>query len=347
MKKPKQFRFYQIIKQFQIALIIIAIFLAHLVIPFKVSAATLTKTTILEIGGASNVNPMIVSDGQELAVDFKTVASGATTASINFNNFTGGSVNATQTISSTNCTNYFPNATLLPGGSLSASGSGTTISISNITALSATTEYCTILTSNTAVTNPGSGGVYSALVTVGADSQNAAFDVLASGANAYSVTGTVAPSFTMSLSGTTDNFASNLSSSSLSLSPGITATINTNAVSGWFLWAEDSNAGLHSTQQAHTIATVSTGSNHTMNGGTIGTEAYALGVTVDNTTNYAYGGGTTGGGLSTTIFEEIATNAAPASNVTTVLHELADISGTTQPATDYTDTITVIGAGSF
>ncbi len=308
-------------------------------------AATLTKATVLELGGASNANPMIVSAGQAFALDFKTVAAGATTASVNFSNFTGGTVNAVQTISSTGCTTYFPNATLLPGA-LSASGSGTTISISSITALSATTEYCTVLTSISAVTNPASGGVYSALVTVGADTQTAAFDVLSSGANAYSITGTVTPSFTMSLSGSSDTIAT-LSAVSLTLSTGITVTINTNAASGWNLYAMDSNAGLHSTQAAHTVPSVAAGSNQTMNGGTIGTEAYALGVSANATTNYAYNGGTTGGALSSTAFNRVATSGTTAANVTQVLHELVDIAGTTQPGTDYTDTITVIGAGQF
>lgn len=311
----------------------------------KVFAATLTKATVLELGGASNANPMIVSAGQQVALDFKTVGSGATTASVNFNNFGGGTVNATQSISSTGCTTYFPTATPLPG-SLSASGSGTTVSISSITALSATTEYCTVLTSTSAVTNPSSGGVYSALITVGSDSQTAAFDVLASGANAYSITGTVSPAFTMSLSGSSDTI-STLSAAALTVSTGVTVTINTNAASGWNLYAMDSQAGLHSTQASHTISSVAAGSNVTMNGGAIGTEAYALGVSANATTNYAYNGGTTGGALSNTAFNRIATSATTAANVTQVLHELVDIAGTTQPGTDYTDTITVIGSGQF
>jgi len=330
-----------------ILLLLLAVLVANFafLLP-KAFASSLTKTSILEIGGASNANPMIASDGQQVVLDFKTVGSGSTTASVNFNNFSGGTVNTTQSISSTGCTTYFPNATLLPGGSLAASGSGTTVSITGITALAATTEYCTILTSTTAVTNPVAG-VYSALVTVGSDSQTAAFDVLASGANAYSITGTVAPTFTMSLSGTTDSFGSNLSASALTVSTGITATVSTNAASGWSLYAKDSNAGLASASAGHTIASVSPGSNVTMNGGSIGAEKYALGVSTNNTANYAYNGGTTGGGLSSSAYNQIATSSSAGSNVTQVLHELADISASTQPGADYTDTVTVIGTGSF
>src|SRR5258708_4221756 len=170
------------------------------------SAAALTNTTIQELGGASNVTPMIASTGQSFALDFKTVGAGATSATINFNNFGAGTVNATQTISNVGCTTYFPNATLLPG-STTAAGATTIVTISSITALAATTEYSTILTSTTAMTNPVAG-VYSALVTVGSDSKIAAFDVLASGANAYSITGSISPTFTMSLSGSGDCIAS-------------------------------------------------------------------------------------------------------------------------------------------
>lgn len=317
-----------------------------IVVP-KASASTLTKTSILELGGSSFANPMIASDGQQLAVDFKTVAAGANTVSINFNNFSGGTVNGTQSVSSTGCATYFPSATPL-AGTLAASGSSNTITVTGISPnLSATTEYCVILTSTTAVTNPSTPAVYSALVTVGSDSQNAAFDVLSSGSNAYSITGTVAPTFTMSLSTTTDTFPGNLSAAALTLSSGVTATVNTNAPYGWGLYAMDSNAGLHSTTAGHTVNSVSTGSNHTMNGGTIGTEAYALGISANATANYAYGGGTTGGGLSSSAYNEVASSASAANGVTQVFHELADISPTTQAGNDYTDTITVIGAGQF
>src|SRR5581483_9647711 len=67
----------------------------------KAYAGTLSKTTILELGGSSFASPMITSAGQQLAIDFKTSGSGATTASINFNNFSGGTVNATQSIATT------------------------------------------------------------------------------------------------------------------------------------------------------------------------------------------------------------------------------------------------------
>jgi hypothetical protein len=289
---------------------------------------------------------MIAGDGQQLAVSFTTSSAGATSASINFNNFSGGSVNATQTATSSGCATYFPSDTPV-SGTLSASGTGNIVSVTGITALSATTSYCFLLTSTSAVTNPSSAGVYSALVTVGSDSQTAAFDVLTSGANTYTVSATVSPTFTMSLGSNTDALGT-LSATALSTSsPGVTVTASTNGASGYELYAKDANAGLSSPSSGHTIASVSTGSNHTMNGGAIGTEGYALGVSANNTPNYAYSSGTAGGGLSSSAWNQIATYSSAVSNQTQTLHELANVSNTTPPGADYSDTITVIGTGEF
>jgi hypothetical protein len=140
----------------------------------------------------------------------------------------------------------------------------------------------------------------------------------------------------------------------VTLSPGIPVTIATNAATGWFVWAEDSNAGLKSTSAggATQIPTVTTGSNQALTGGGgfgPGHAAYALGVSANNTANYAYGGGTTGGGLSTSTFNEIATSASPNSggSAAFTIHELANIANITPAATDYSDVVTLIGAGSF
>ncbi len=324
-----------------------SILVANLVLLPKVFAGTLTNTSILQIGGTSNVTPMIVSTGQAFIVVFRTASAGATTMSINFDNFSGGTVDGSQTIASAGCTDYYPSATVLPG-SLSASGSGNTISVTGITSLSSATTYCTVLTSVTAITNPSSAGVYSALVTVGADSNNAAFDVLATSTSTVTIAAIIAASFTFSLNPFTSDSIGTLSATALTVSTGVVATISTNAASGWNLWAKDSNAGLNSSTAAYTIPSVTPGTNVVMDGGSIGTEKYALGVSSFFTTNYEYGGSSNrGGGLSSSAFNHIATSASAASGATTTLRELVDISATTPPAADYTDTITVIGAGSF
>jgi hypothetical protein len=320
-------------------------------LPRVFALGTLTHASVLETGGTSNANPMIVGDGQALAIDFTTATAttGTTTITLTFTGWTGGTagiVAATQTAPTAGaCATLFSgNTPTAVPGALTAAGSGAVLTISGVSAMAASTNYCTTLPLVTAVTNPTAAGPYSVTITTSTDTQTISIDVLTAGANAYSITGTVAPTFTMSLSGTTDTLGA-LSSSTTIVSTGITATINTNAKSGWYMWAEDNSpAGLTSASNGHTIASVAAGSLHTM---TTGSDQYALAATVDNTPYYAYGGGTTGGGLSATTFNEIATAAVPATGVTTVLHELVDISPTDPPGTDYTDVITLIGAGSF
>jgi hypothetical protein len=336
----------KIFDRLRIIVIVLVLVVANIAILPKASAGTLTHSSILEIGTTGLANPMIASDAQELAVAFQPATASPTSGSLVFP--AGFTINSSQTITGTGCTTYYPTATAI-GGSPTASGSGQTISLASLTGITSTsTTYCFLLTNATAVTNT-TAGVYSVTFNMGSDSQIDAIDVLSSGANAYSITGTVAPTFTMALSGSTDTFSGNLSASALVTSTGIGVTIGTNAATGWYVWAKDTNAGLKSTSNGHTIATVSTGSNHTMNGGTIGTEAYALGVDNFYQTYYQYSSGTAGGGLSSSAFNEIATNSSPSAGTSTTFtaHELADISATTPPGTDYTDTITLIGAGSF
>lgn len=267
----------------------------------------------------------------------------ASNFTVDFSSF-GGSVNVTQAVSVTTCQAFTGATNVLPGTTLAATGSGAVVTVTGATALTSGQSYCFELSSPSAVTNPASAGQSTVVLTsvTTDDTATVAIDNITS--DTVTVSATVPPSFTLSLSGATDAFTGNLSSTATTQTTGVTATVNTNATSGWGLWAVDSNAGLHSVSENHTIASVATGSNHTF---TTASEQYGLGVATDPTANYAYGGGTTGGGLSTSVYNEIASNTATASNVTTVIHELADISPTTQAAQDYSDVITVVGAGVF
>jgi hypothetical protein len=341
----------QKIKKLKIGLVILCLLVASLSYIPKALAGTLTHTSVIETGTTAGANPMIAADPQTVVLALTPAATGAPSAfTVTFTGWTGGSagaVNATQTVATGSCTSIVPGATAVPGTLAGSGNAGTgVITITGATSMTAGTNYCTTLTSVSAVTNPTATGVYSVTVNTGTDSQTVGIDVLTSATNAYSITGTVAPTFTMALTGgPTDTFPTNLSSSAITVSNGITTTINTNAASGWFVWATDSNAGLHSTTAGHTIGSVATTSNHTF---TTGTDQYGLGVSANNAPFYAYGGGTTGAGLANGgTYNEIATSTSPASAVTFVTHELAEISATTPPGSDYTDTITEIGAGSF
>ncbi len=166
------------------------------------------------------------------------------------------------------------------------------------------------------------------------------------------VTASVPQAFSFALSGNTDALGS-LSSGAVSTSPTPrTVTINTNAAGGWNVWAKDLNTGLTSTTATKTIASTTPGSNSTL---AAGTEGYNTGVTSANgggsgtitvATPFVGGALGKGGGLNAN-FATLATSSGTATNHVLTLNNNAAVAGSTPAASDYTDTITVVGAASF
>ena len=165
------------------------------------------------------------------------------------------------------------------------------------------------------------------------------------------VTATVPQTFAFALSGNTDALGS-LSSGSVTNSPTPrTVTIDTNAKNGWLAWAQDSNTGLNSASAAYTISSTTPGTNSTLSAGT---EGYNTGVTTSQvggtgtiTVDAAFvGGSDQGGGLDTSL-RTLATSDGTADTAVLTLTNNVAINATTPSATDYTDTITVVGAGLF
>ncbi len=328
-------------------LVIVAVFG---ILASRAHAATLTNTYIRL--DRMKANPQTTS----FRLAFRTVGAGATTVAINFNGadvttWTGSSglVNATQTAVGASGCDTPVSATALPG-TLSASGSGSTITITGVTALSATTQYCVDLTSSSAVTN-ATAGEYHPTVTVGSDSTTVAVRTISN--DQVTVNASVPPTFNFVLDANTSNFASSLTTSGVIKTADRTVTITTNAINGWVAWAKDLNTGLLSSTASHTIASTTPGSAATLSNGT---EGYIVGVEVSN----AAGGGTpavpaayqgtagnnAGSGLDTT-FRTIASSAGTANGDVITFRGKAAIDGNTPAATDYNDTWTVIGAGSF
>ncbi len=165
------------------------------------------------------------------------------------------------------------------------------------------------------------------------------------------VTATVTPTFSFALSGNTDALGTLSTSSVVSSPTPRTVTINTNATNGWYAWARDSNAGLTSAAASKTIASTTPGSNSTLS---TGTEGYNTGVTQSQTGGSGtitvaaafVGGAGQGGGLDTSL-RTLASSNGTADNAVLTLTNNATIAATTPAATDYTDTITVTGAGLF
>ncbi len=169
------------------------------------------------------------------------------------------------------------------------------------------------------------------------------------------VTATVPTAFSFALSGNTDALG-NLSTGAVSVSPvPRTATVNTNAKNGWLVWANDTQAGLHSANASYTIASncsSGAGTNSTLSAGT---EGYNTGVTQTQaggsgtiTVAVPFVGGSTGkgGGLCTNL-QTLASSTGSADTAVLTLTNNAAIKGSTPAATDYTDTLTVVGAGLF
>lgn len=313
----------------------------------KASAATLSNMWAVETN-------MDASGSGQLWIAFKANAAdtaGSWTIALSG---TGAAVAATQTVTTTGCTSTFSfltGVTPLPG-TLTASGSGSTITISSVGALTSGTYYCVAFTGS-AVTNPSSAGVYSYTITGTAESGTNYYSVLSSATNnSISVTATVPQSFTLSLSGNTDSLGT-LSPSSVATSTGVNATVSTNAASGLGLWAFDSNAGLYSPTAVHTIASTSPNAT-TLQTLTAGTEGYLTNAayqsdtsgTAPTTTTPFTGAAGTGDGLNTTP-AEIASGTGPVNAAIIKVKESAAISSTTPDATDYADTVTIVGAGSF
>jgi len=226
--------------------------------------------------------------------------------------------------------------------------------------LSTGTLYCFNWTNSAAVQQPGAPDtdeVGSVTTKTGADAtiDTGQFATATISNDQIVVTATVPTAFSFALSGNTDNIGT-LDLASVESSPvPRTATVNTNAKNGWMVWAKDTNAGLASSSASYTIdsnCSAGAGTNATL---VAGTEGYNTGVT----DTQAGGSGTitvdavfdssgagNGGGLCTN-FQSLAASDGSADNAVLTLTNNVAIQGSTPAATDYTDTITVVGAGLF
>lgn len=175
------------------------------------------------------------------------------------------------------------------------------------------------------------------------------------------VSAVVPPSFSFALSANTDSFLTDLSTSGVVATNGRNVTITTNAASGWIVWVRDLNdngSGIGALRSAtagnyNLDGTVAPGSTRTLVGGT---EDYGMGVTIANegagggtiTADAAYATTTSEvGSLDPTQFRPVASASGTATGDAITLTMRAAINGQTPAASDYTDTLTVVGAGRF
>lgn len=269
---------------------------------------------------------------------------------------------------STTASNYTVSTSGLPAGVTAMPGVATADDVTGqtirfpITALANSTTYGFFITNGGTglISNPSASTTIVHTVasrdtgdTTTGDTKDVAVPTIAD--DQIVVTATVAPTFTFVFANNAQSLGT-LSSGSVSSGGGTGITITTNAANGWFAWAIDSNAGLTSANASKTIAT--TGSlDAAPSTISAGTEGYVL--DVDLTTDAGGGGtvtidaeynGTTtsqGGTLSNTALQPIASSGGTANGDVITLVPRVAISGVTPAASDYTDTITVVGAGRF
>jgi hypothetical protein len=290
-------------------------------------------------------------------------------------------VPSTYTLNST-ASNYTVTTTNLPdAGGLTGTawpGIGTATSVSNAAhtitfpsndLTSSSTLYCfNISGTNTITTAASAANNQQAIIetqTSGAAAIDDGYVALANNTDdTIVVTAVVPPSFIMTLSAYTDTFATNLDPTAVVSTAGVTSTFTTNAKGGWIAWAKDQYQGLHSSTDSYTIPTAGTVGDGNSTQLTPGTEGYVMdsimttdasgGCTVTIDPDYD---GTTqaqptrSGGTLASTYQRVAycSGAAPATangDVIT-LTERAAISAVTPAGTDYTDSITVVGAGDF
>lgn len=349
-------------------------------VPFLVpsaSAGTLTQTMV-------RFDRLAQSQATTGTVCAAASASGAgTEAFIQVTFPTGFTVSTTTSDWATNTTSsgyaWPTGATAMPtpggAGSVgsstanSASGQNVTWKISDLTD---TTLHCFNWTSSAAVST-GTAGSYTGVVTTQnstpatIDTGNYATTTVSSPApgDQVTVTATVNPTFSMSLSAASDGLGTLTTGSVSTSGTPITVTVSTNAANGWYMWGKDGNSpsGLHSTTASYTIQTNCSGTTGSSSTLSAGTEGFNLGARI-NTQGSGSGGTTSlsavfddsstagkGGGLCSGAgglgYQTIASSNGTANAAKVDLRNNAAISGVTKPATDYQDVETFVGAGLF
>lgn len=248
----------------------------------------------------------------------------------------------------------WPNAT-----AATATVSGQTVTWTNTAVQTMTlgVQYCYNWTSTAAVTTASGAsanlaGSMAIKNSSAADIDTGAYATATIADDQIQVTAAVPALFSFALSGNTDPLGTLSTGSVATSATPITATVNTNAKNGWTVWARDASTGLVSTGAAKTIASTTPGTNSTL---AAGTEGYNTGVTQTQaggagsiTVQTPFVGGTLGrgGGLNTTLAPIAISNGTADTAVLTLRNNVA-INPTTPAATDYADTITVVGAGLF
>lgn len=248
------------------------------------------------------------------------------------------------------------------GGSATAwPGIGTATSVNGLsvvfpgTALSAATFYCFNFAGASSTIGSAAADQTGQLKTQGGapytDSVNWAVDIVATGADQIVVTASVSATMTFSL--TANSIALGTLSTGSVTSGNVTQSVSTNARNGYVSWVQGTNttggSGLRSTVASATIATPGSFPTISDLASTTGVVLDAVPGTNTPTINAGFdgNGSTSGGNFEGGVFHEVSTLSGAQSGTTVVLNVRAKIASTQAAASDYTDTLVVVVAGSF
>jgi hypothetical protein len=208
-----------------------------------------------------------------------------------------------------------------------------------------------VWTANTAAGGYIDNGLYATSIVTGTNGE------------LISVTASVSGTFTFSLSPTTAIYGQTLPLGVLTSAAGgntapnqIQATVTTNAHNGYIAWIKSANALLHSAQVGvgSDIASVTGGTAVDLSASTgYGAFAYSTNGVIaapfdGAVATHGTGNGTKVGQLHSTQFDQLASQTpGPIASQTFNVGVRARLTGTELPATDYSDTLTVVASGSF
>lgn len=271
---------------------------------------------------------------------------------------------STWTISGT-ASNWTTTTTNLPtdpigGGAASAwPGIGTASSVAGLsvvfptTAFTPGTFYCFNFTGAASTIGGAANNETGQLKTQGGspytDSVDWAVSIVASGADQITVTASVSATMTFSLDANT--VALGTLSTSSPVSGTVTQSVSTNARNGFISWIKGTNwNGLYSSVANAMIFSPGTYGQIADLSTTPG-KGYVLDAqpgTNTPTISAGYqGSGTTGGHIDSSQFRQVASLTGTQASTTVTLNVRAEITATQSAATDYSDVLTVVAAGSF
>lgn len=329
--------------EFLLSLVVLVAVSLKIVVPI-VMAGNFSRATL-------RFDRMKTSTPTSMLVTFVPAGAG-TVAAVKLIFGTGVTVAAVPTV---NTTGLPAGITALPG-TFTVAGSGTSITVSGVTALTIGTTYGFNIA--TGVSTPAAAGQLVNTIRTLAAGTSATIDETKV-ANYFMtddqivITASVPPIFTFILSGNTDTFTTDLSSSSVVSTNGQTVTVTTNAAKGWTGWVKSANQALTSVTSGQSIGT--TGSVGTPSTCQVNTDCYVLNSAVTTTgsgtgtltSDPGYTGGATQGGTLSSSFQTFAARTGTTDGDVITLRSRATIVATKAAAGDYTDTLTLVGAGNF